>query len=54
MGETGSVTKVMEERGQGRGGELWWHGKVTSDMDLKGWDEVGGMKKTHKKGQMVP
>lgn len=54
MGETGSVTKVTEERGQGSGRELWWHGKVTSEMDLKGWEEMGGVEGMHKKGQMVP
>lgn len=54
MGETESVTRVTENRGQGCGRELWWHGKVTSEMDLKGWEGVGGVKRMHKKGQMVP
>lgn len=54
MGESGNVTKVMEKRGPGWRGERWWHGKVTSEMDLKGWEVSGGLEGMHKKGQMVP
>lgn len=53
-GEMESVTGVTENRGRGCGRELRWHGKVTSEKDLKGREGVGGVKRMHKKGQMVP
>lgn len=42
-GETGGVTKVTEERRHGYNTDRWWHGKVTSETDLKGRDETGGV-----------
>lgn len=41
-----NVTEVKAKRGQNEGERVWWHGKVTSKMEGRGW----GM---HKKGQMV-
>lgn len=34
--------------------ELWWHGKVTSEMHLKRGEGMGGVEGMDKKGQMVP
>lgn len=30
--------------GQGWHREIWWHGKVTPEVALKGWEETGGVR----------